>query len=158
METTSHRPTGMTAFVIVLAGQIVSLLGTAMSQFGLTLWAYKLTGKATPLALVGLFFVTPQIALAPFVGVLVDRGNRKLLMMLSDLAAALTTAAVLALYATGNLQIWHLYVSAAITGTFQGFQWPEKEGRLTSRPSRKRWRWSGGRRGMNSLRVTSAPL
>ena len=70
METTSQKPTGMTAFIIIWAGQIVSLLGTAMSQFGLTLWAYELTGKATPLALVGLFFVTPQIALAPFVGVL----------------------------------------------------------------------------------------
>jgi MFS family permease len=124
METTSHKPAGMTAFVIIWAGQIVSLLGTAMSQFGLTLWAYEITGKATPLALVGLFFVTPQIALAPFVGVMVDRGNRKLLMMLSDLAAALTTAGVLALYTAGHLQIWHLYVSAAITGTFQGFQWP----------------------------------
>ena len=110
--------------MVIWAGQIASLLGTAMSQFGLTLWAYELTGKATPLALVGLFFVTPQIALAPFVGVLVDRGNRKLLMMLSDLAAALTTAGVLALYTTGHLQIWHLYVGAAITGTFQGFQWP----------------------------------
>jgi DHA3 family macrolide efflux protein-like MFS transporter len=114
----------MTAFVIIWVGQIVSLLGTAMTQFGLTLWAYDVTGKATPLALVGFFFVTPQVALSPFIGVLVDRGNRKLMMMLSDLAAALTTAFILVLYATGSLQIWHLYVTAAISGTFQGFQWP----------------------------------
>jgi MFS family permease len=114
----------MTAFVIIWIGQIVSLLGTAMSQFGLTLWAYDVTGKATPLALVGFFFVAPQVALAPFIGVLVDRGNRMLMMMLSDLAAALTTAFTLILYATGSLQIWHLYITAAITGTFQGFQWP----------------------------------
>jgi MFS family permease len=62
--------------------------------------------------------------LAPFIGVLVDRSNRKLMMMLSDLAAALTTALVLGLYLSGNLQIWHLYFTAAITGLFQGFQWP----------------------------------
>jgi len=114
----------MKTFTIIWAGQIVSLLGTAMSQFGLTLWAYEVTGKATPLALVGFFFLVPMVALGPFVGTLVDRGNRKLMMMLSDLAAALTTAIVLALYATGNLQIWHLYITATISGIFQGFQWP----------------------------------
>ena len=123
-QTTQNRSRGMVTFVVIWVGQIVSLLGTAMSQFALTLWAYDVTGKATPLALVGFFFVAPQVALAPFIGVLVDRGNRKLMMMLSDLAAALTTAFTLILYATGSLQIWHLYVTAAITGTFQGFQWP----------------------------------
>jgi MFS family permease len=114
----------MLGFTIVWVGQIVSILGTAISQFALTLWVYEATGKATPLALVGTFFVTPMVVLGPFVGVLVDRGNRKLMMMLSDLAAALTTAIVLFLYATGNLQVWHLYFTATISGIFQGFQWP----------------------------------
>jgi DHA3 family macrolide efflux protein-like MFS transporter len=124
MTTPAQRPTGMFAFTIIWIGQIVSLLGTAMSEFALTLWAYQVTGKATPLAMVGFFFVVPQVALAPFIGVLVDRSNRKLMMMLSDLAAALVTAVVLALYLSGNLQIWHLYVASLITGLFQGFQWP----------------------------------
>jgi MFS family permease len=114
----------MATFTIIWVGQIASLLGTAMSQFGLTLWAYDVTGRATPLALIGFFFIIPQVVLAPFVGVLVDRGNRKLMMMLADLAAALTTAFILGVYATENLQIWHLYVTATIVGLFQGFQWP----------------------------------
>ncbi|MFN8451442.1 MAG: hypothetical protein U0521_23365 [Anaerolineae bacterium] len=46
------RPTGMRAFLIVWAGQLVSLLGTAMTQFALTIWAYQLTQSATALALV----------------------------------------------------------------------------------------------------------
>jgi MFS family permease len=121
----------MAAFTIVWIGQIVSLLGTAMSQFGLTLWAYEVTGKATPLALVGFFFLVPIVALGPFVGVLVDRSNRRLMMMLSDLAAAFITVIVLTLYATGNLQIWHLYVTATISGTFQGFQWPAYSAAIT---------------------------
>jgi MFS family permease len=103
---------------------VTSLLGTAMSNFALTLWAYEQTGKATPLAMIGFFFVAPQVALSPFIGVLVDRGNRRLMMMLSDLAAALTTVLVLILLSTDNLQIWHLYLTAAIYGIFQGFQWP----------------------------------
>jgi len=114
----------MTAFTVIWIGQILSLLGTAMSQFALTLWAYEVTGKATPLALVGFFFVIPMVVLGPFVGVLVDRSNRKLMMMLSDLAAAVTTAVILVLYATDSLQIWHLYLTATIAGIFQGFQWP----------------------------------
>jgi DHA3 family macrolide efflux protein-like MFS transporter len=121
----------MLAFSIIWVGQIVSLLGTAMSQFALTLWTYEVTGKATPLALVGFFFVTPMVVLGPFVGVLVDRSNRKLMMMLSDLAAALVTVSVLILYATGKLQIWHLYATAAVSGIFQGFQWPAYSAAIT---------------------------
>ncbi len=124
MEKPGKRPTGMTAFSIVWVGQVISLLGTAMSNFALTLWAYEITGKATPLAMVAFFFITPQVALGPFIGVLVDRVNRRLTMMFSDLAAALTTVGILILYTTGGLQIWHLYVAAAIAGAFQGFQWP----------------------------------
>ena len=116
--------TGMPAFVIVWLGQVFSLLGTAMSSFGLTIWAYEVTGKATALALVGFFFITPMLIISPLAGALVDRSNLKLMMMLSDLASGLTTVAVLFLYSSGNLQVWHLYVTNAISGTFQAFQWP----------------------------------
>jgi len=125
------RLTGMRRFTIVWSGQVASLLGTAISNFALTLWAYEVTGKATPLALVGFFFTTPLIILSPVVGVMVDRGNRKLMMMLSDLAAALTTGIVLVLHLSGALQIWHLYVTATISGVFQGFQWPAYSAAIT---------------------------
>jgi DHA3 family macrolide efflux protein-like MFS transporter len=120
----SSRPKGMRAFMIITLGQVLSLLGTAMSNFGLTIWAYQETQQATALALIGFFFVTPQVILAPLAGVMVDRHNRRLMMMLSDLAAGCTTILQLALYATGHLEIWHLYVTALIAGTFQTFQWP----------------------------------
>jgi MFS family permease len=121
MSQTKNDSAGMVAFTIAWLGQVVSLLGTAMSNFALTLWAYEVTGQATPLALVGFFFVTPIVLLGPLVGVLVDRGNRKLMMALSDLSAALVALIVLALYMTGGLQIWHLYLTATISGIFQGF-------------------------------------
>jgi DHA3 family macrolide efflux protein-like MFS transporter len=131
MRTSPERRAGMAGFTVVWAGQVVSLLGTAMSQFALTLWAYEVTGQATPLALVAFFFTVPMVVLGPFVGVLVDRGNRKLMMMLSDLAAATVSLIILVLYATDSLQIWHLYVTATITGTFQGFQWPAYSAAIT---------------------------
>jgi MFS family permease len=118
------RPSGMFGFTIVWVGQVVSLLGTQMSAFALTIWAYELTGSATALALVGFFFVTPMLVFSPIAGAIVDRSNRKWMMALSDLAAGMATVGVLILYLTGHLQIWHLYVANAVMGLFQAFQWP----------------------------------
>ena len=117
--TQTNRPIGMRAFTIVWVGQIISLLGSAMTGFGVTLWIYEGTEKATALALGGFFYMMPLLLLSPVAGALVDRYNRKLMMMLSDLSAALTTAIVLILFATGNLQIWHLYITATVGGIFQ---------------------------------------
>ncbi len=125
------RPTGMRAFTVIWIGQVISLLGTAMTNFGLTIWAYEKTGQATALALIGFFFMLPLVILSPMAGALVDRSNRKLMMMLSDLAAGLTTIVQLLLLVTGNLEIWHLYVTAAIAGTFQTFQWPAFSAAMT---------------------------
>ena len=121
----------MVAFTTVWLGQAISLLGTSMSGFGLTIWAYEVTGQATALALVGFFFIAPMVAFSPIAGAIVDRSNRKLMMMISDLAAGVTTIAVLALYGTGQLQIWHLYITSFITGTFQTFQWPAYSAAIT---------------------------
>lgn len=124
--TTQQRtaPSGMTAFWIVWAGQLVSLLGSGMTGFALTIWVFRQTSRATDLALLGVFFTVPLLIMSPVVGVMVDRYNRKLMMMLSDLAAGVTTLIIFALYLSGNLQVWHLYVNAAVNGVFQGFQWP----------------------------------
>ncbi len=119
-----RRPVGMAAFIVVWLGQIVSLLGTSMTGFALTIWAYQKTGQATALALVGFFFVTPMLIMSPVAGAIVDRSNRKLMMMVSDLAAGATTIGLLLLYSLGRLEIWHLYIAVAIEGTFQTFQWP----------------------------------
>ena len=139
MKTDSSRPTGMTAFVIIWIGQILSLLGTAISNFGLTLWAWEVSGKATSLTLVGFFFTLPMVVLSPIVGVLVDRANRKLMMMLSDFAAAATTLFILILYVSGSLEIWHLYIAAFISGTFQGFQFPAYSTAITTMLDKKHY-------------------
>ena len=115
---------GMRSFVVVWIGQVVSILGSAMTGFAVTIWVYEGTEKATALALTAFFFTTPLLLLSPLAGVLVDRYNRKLMMILSDLASGLTTIAVLILHSTGNLEVWHLFVTNAISGAFQTLQWP----------------------------------
>jgi len=113
----------MTAFTIVWFGQVVSLVGTAMSGFALTLWAYRTTGLATALSMVAFFNFAPMIIMSPIAGVLVDRWNRKWTMALSDVASATATLAIVLLFLTGHLQLWHLYVTGALSAVFQTFQW-----------------------------------
>ena len=119
----------MFSFVIIWIGQIFSLLGTSMTGFAMTIWAYEkadATGAdaATALALVGFFFVAPMLIASPFAGAIVDRSNRKLMMMLSDMASGIATLIILLLHASGELEIWHLYITGAFQGIFQSFQWP----------------------------------
>ncbi|NWG17168.1 MAG: MFS transporter [Chloroflexi bacterium] len=114
----------MRAFVLVAAGQFISLTGSAMTMFALSIWAWEKTGQATALALVQVFGLVPLILLSPIAGALVDRWNRKLVMMLSDLGAGAATIAIFLLYSAGSLEIWHLYVAAVVAGAFQTFQWP----------------------------------
>jgi MFS transporter, DHA3 family, macrolide efflux protein len=120
----ANRPTGMRAFTVIWIGQLVSLLGSSMTGFALPIWVFQKTGRVEETALLGLAFMLPLIIMSPIAGAIVDRSNRKLMMMLSDLAAGATTVIVLILLATNNLEIWHLYITNAIAGAFQTFQWP----------------------------------
>ena len=94
---TSNRPTGVRGFTILWLGQILSLLGSAMTWFAFTLWAWKTTGSATVLSTVSFFAFLPSVLLAPIAGTFVDRWNRKLVMILSDAATATGTLIALVL-------------------------------------------------------------
>lgn len=124
METKTKRPAGMVGFTTIWLGQIISVLATNMTGFALTIWAYEKTGQATALALVQVCFITPFLIMSPFAGVMVDRYNRKTMMAVSDIGAGVATIIILTLNAMGVLQVWHLYIAAAIQGTFNTFQWP----------------------------------
>jgi MFS family permease len=114
----------MLGFSIIWLGQLVSLVGTGMTRFALTIFAWQLTGEATALALMGFFAFGPTVLVSPFAGAIVDRTSRKLVMMLSDLAAGTMTLLILALFLTDHLQIWHLYLAGAVSGGFESFQFP----------------------------------
>ena len=120
----SKRPQGMQAFYTIWVGQFFSLLGTGMSRFALTLWAWELTGSATALALVAFFSFLPSVVFSPVAGALVDKWDRKLVMMLSDLAAGVGTIILLILSLNGVLVLWHVYLIAFVAGLFESFQFP----------------------------------
>lgn len=153
------QPTGMAGFTLVWGGQLVSLLGSSMSQFALTLWAYEETGQATALALVGFFYMLPLIAVSPIAGALVDRWNRKLTMMVSDFGAALATLFVFVLYSMGSLEVWHLYISAVVSGATQAFQWPAYSAAISTMIPKKHYARANGMMGLTeSIPAILAPI
>lgn len=124
MENNSKRPAGMFAFTVIWLGQIVSVLASGMSQFALTIFMYEKTGSATALGLMQVFYITPFLLISPFAGVMVDRYNRKLMMMISDLGAGLATIGILTVLYFDVWQFWHMYVASVIFGLGNAFQWP----------------------------------
>jgi len=104
-------------------GQIVSLVGSALVQFALVWYVTKQTGSATVLATATTAALVPNILLGPFVGALVDRWNRKLVMIIADFVVALATVVLAVLFATGAIQIWHIIailLTRSAAGVFQG--------------------------------------
>lgn len=103
-----------------------------MTKFALTLWAWELTGSATALALVGFFSQLPGIPITLIAGIIVDRFNRKHLMILGDSIAALSTIGIGILYLTDNLHIWHLYFAASLNGGFGEVQYLAYQSSISS--------------------------
>lgn len=147
-ESSKKKPSGMFGFTIVWIGQIVSVLASMMTQFALTIWMFQETGSATALGLMQVFFITPFLIISPIAGVMIDRHNRKLMMMVSDLAAGLGTVLILVFQAMGILEFWHLYVAAVINGLGNAFQWPAYSAAISTMVPKEQY---GRANGMMSL-------
>lgn len=134
----------MLGITMVSIGQAISLVGSGMNQFAITIWAWQETGQATTLALAGFFSYTPVVLLSPFAGVLVDRLNRKLVTMLSVLAAGVGTIGLLLLFTSNALKIWHIYALGAFVGVFQALQWPAYPAAITLMVPKKEYGRANG--------------
>jgi MFS family permease len=64
------------------------------------------------------------LIVTPFAGALVDRWDRRWVMCASDMGTALSTLAIWGLLATGQLQVWHIYLANAFNSFFGAFQGP----------------------------------
>jgi DHA3 family macrolide efflux protein-like MFS transporter len=131
-QNTSKRPSGMRGLTIVLLGQAISILASSMTGFALSIWVFQRTSSATSLGIMQTAFTLPYLLIIPLAGVMVDRYNRKLMMMVSDLAAGLGTVAILILSTTGHLQVWHFYLVNVIIGLGNAFQWPAYSAAITT--------------------------
>ncbi|MEW5828755.1 MAG: MFS transporter [Chloroflexota bacterium] len=121
----------MRKFIIIWIGQLISTVGSGLTGFALSIWIYQETGQAAPFVYTALFSSLPVVMFSLFAGALVDRWNRRRVMILTDVGAALSTLAVFFLYTTGNLQVWHIYVSSFFAALFGTFQMPAFNASIT---------------------------
>ncbi len=135
---------GKAVFYWVWIGQVVSLLGTSMSRFAMLIWAYQQTGAATTLGLLGFFGYLPYILVVPLAGTLVDRWDRRKVLMLADIGSGLVSTLVLFLYSTGGLQIWQILLAEALTSIFEAFQGPAFTASVSVLVDRKDYMRSNG--------------
>lgn len=136
-------------FVIIWLGQLLSVVGTGMTQFALAIWIWDETGEATPVALVTLFFFLPTVVVGPLAGVLVDRWNRKFTMIGCDSLAGVTTISLAILFFSGDLQVWHLYIAAFLSGAFNSLQVPAMSASVSMLVERSQYTRAAGMMGLS---------
>jgi len=115
---------GVRSFLLVLAGQFVSLLGSGLTAFALGIWIFQETASTTQYALVMFCAAVPPLAILPFAGPLIDRYDRKRLLIVCDIAGGLAAAAVGTLAWTGNLSLGAACAIVAVMASASAIQWP----------------------------------
>ncbi|GAA4579445.1 hypothetical protein GCM10023194_05120 [Planotetraspora phitsanulokensis] len=125
--TVSHgRSTGpepsMRRFAAVATGQLVSITGSALTEFAIPIWIYLTTGSVARFALFTVLGLVPGLVVAPLAGAIVDRYDRRKVMLGGDIGAGGVQLLVGLLAWTGNLQVWHLYPSIVFLSLALTFQ------------------------------------
>ncbi len=131
-------------FLIVWFGQVISLVGSSLTWFGISIWVFLESGSVTQLAVILLASQLPRILLSPIAGTFVDRWDRRWAMILSDAGAGAGTLVMVALYLTGNLTIPALAAIGAVSGAFQAFQYPAYQAATTLLVPKERYSRASG--------------
>lgn len=118
-------------FLVLWSTQSLSQLGSAMTNFALTLWLYQKTGSALQTAFLSICSYAPYVLMSIFAGALSDRWDKKKVMLLSDTFAACSTVVVLVLLKTNFLRPAHLYLLNAVNGLMNTIQQPASDVAMT---------------------------
>jgi DHA3 family macrolide efflux protein-like MFS transporter len=121
----------LTTFSILLVTQSFSLLGSRMTEIAVGIWVFNQTGNVTPLLLASFFAELPGMLGGSLAGVLVDRWDRRRVMMLSDSGQAFGSLLLLFSFLSGDFQIWQLYLVSLLQGVFATFQGPAQSAVIT---------------------------
>ena len=108
-------------FYTLWTGQALSLLGSQLVQFAIIWYLTQATQSATTLAIASMMGLLPQVALSPFIGTWVDRGNRRFIMIVADTLVATVTLGLAILFALNLVQIWHIYLALFLRAVAGGF-------------------------------------
>lgn len=111
-------------FLTVWIGQAVSQFGSAVVQFALIWWLAELTNSATMLAYASIVGTLPYILVAPWAGALVDRWNRRIVMIVADGSIAVFSAGLALLFLFHVALPWHIFLVMFLRSVGGVFQWP----------------------------------
>ena len=115
---------GLRSFLILWSSQTVSALGTAMTEFALTIWVYEQNESASSVTLLTICIFLPTILFRFIAGTVVDKWDKKKIMLIADFVAACGTLTIFILYSVSALQTWHLYVINILLSFMNAFQCP----------------------------------
>jgi MFS family permease len=118
-------------FYLIGVTQVLSLIGSRMTSIGVGLWLFQRTGVTTPLLLAAFFAELPGMLGGSLAGVLVDRWERRQVLILADAGQAVGTILLLASVLSGQFQLWRLYLIVLFQGTFVILQQPAKNAATT---------------------------
>ena len=141
-ETSAFK--SMRTFYIIWFGQLVSTLGSGLTGFALGVWIYQKTNSVTLFAVNTFAYAATTVIVSPFAGAMVDRFNRRVVMILSDAGAGLSTLVIWLLLLTGNMEIWHIYVVTVFNAAFTAFQFPAHSAATTMLVPREQLGRAGG--------------
>ena len=108
-------------FFTIWTGQALSLIGSQLVQFALIWYLTSLTGSAKVLAIAALVGLLPQVIFGPIIGSYVDRLNRRVIMIVADTFIAMATVGLAILFATNQIEIWHIYTLMFVRSLAGGF-------------------------------------
>src|ERR1700743_3717542 len=91
-------------YYALVVTQTVSLIGSQISQYAVSIAVFRATGHATPLALVAFFSVVPAVLLGGFGGALADRFDRRGMMLIANAGYTVTSGLLLLSFASGVFQ------------------------------------------------------
>ena len=112
----------MRTFFVLWTSQAFSMFGSSVVGFALVWYLAKETGSATILSTAMMVHMIPEVVLGPLIGPLIDRWNRKKIIIYTDLVTGLLTLVLVALFYSGTIQIWHIYVIMVGRSTCGSFQ------------------------------------
>lgn len=118
-------------FLLLWSGQLVSAVGSGLTAFGLGVYLYQQTGQASAMALVTLLAFMPALLLSPVAGVLADRYDRRILMVLGDSLSATGLIYILVCLLHGEAQLWQICVGVTISSVFSSLLDPAYKATVT---------------------------
>ena len=116
----------MKTFYTVWFGQLISTLGSATTTFAIGLWIFRETGSVALYTVTLALTLLPLALVSPLAGAVVDRRNRRAIMIVADTVQAASTLAIGGLLYFDALQVWHIYaaiIAATAARAFQGPAW-----------------------------------